>query len=409
MVRSPVLILVVLAGLNFLNYLVRMLPSSVLQPMQAELQLSNLASGALATAFLLGYMIGSPLVGAQASKSGRKWIIAAGVVVWSAATVASGLAMGLTTMLAARMVVGLGNAAYSAITPTLVDDLSTPERKGRNLALFYMAVPVGSAFGYLLGGFVEVRWGWRAAFFVGGAPGLALALLCLVIAEPARRHVVQHINVRQAVRALAKIPLYRRALLGYCAHTGALGAVGHWAPKFLVDRYALPLDAANFWFGLVTVVAGFVAILGGGRLADRAVAQMPGAADSHLSADNGAVVAALLRICGVGMWLAVPVVVGSFLVPNATLFFALSFLGQLFLFVAIAPVSSAMMRSVPTELRAASIAIGLFAIHAFGDLWTPALVGALADLAPMATALMLVPALLVVGAWIWWPLRRPQG
>jgi MFS family permease len=413
MIRSPVALLVVLTGLNFLCYIDRILPAPLQLPLQQSLGLSNFASGALQTAFLVGFVTASPLFGTRASSGPRKGFLALGVLVWSLATLACGFAVGLGTILVARLLVGLGQAAYATLAPTIVDDLSPPDRKSRNLAVFYLAVPMGSACGYLLGGYVEAGWGWRTAFAVGGVPGIALALLCLLLVEPAREASdgpppPSGFAVFSAVRALWAVPMYRRSVLGYCFHTGALGAFGYWAPKFLVERYRMELASANFWFGLVTVVAGFIAILLGGRLGDRAVGRLPSPPPgaSHLCAENRAAIAALLRLCGLGMWISTPLVVATFWAPTPLSFFALEFLAQLGLFVAIPAVSSGMLRAVPPELRSSAMAISLFSIHVLGDLWTPPAVGALLDVLPMQQAMLLVPALLVLGASIWWPLWR---
>jgi hypothetical protein len=237
-------------------------------------------------------------------------------------------------------------------------------------------------------------------------PGACIAIVCLFIEEPARKLANAKVAVLEAVRTLARIPVYRRAVFGYCAHTAAIGAFSYWAPKFLAKQYPISLKAANFWFGLVTVAAGLVATFIGGRLGDRAVATLQPVAvgTSHLAVENVAAVDALLRICGLGLWLAAPLAVLAFLSPVPTMFFAVTFVVELGLFVSVSPINAAMLRAVPVELRASSMAVGIFAIHMFGDLWTPPLVGQLSDVTGMLNAMMALPVMLAIGALIWWPL-----
>ena len=128
-----------------MNYIDRYIVAAVLDPMMRELKLSNFEGGLLATAFLIGYFATSPLFGARADKGRRTGLIAIGVAVWSVATVASGLATGFWTLLLARVVVGVGEGSYVALAPTIIDDMTPPDRKGRALAVFYMAQPVGAA------------------------------------------------------------------------------------------------------------------------------------------------------------------------------------------------------------------------------------------------------------------------
>jgi MFS transporter, Spinster family, sphingosine-1-phosphate transporter len=411
MIRRPAVILALLTGLNFLNYLDRFILAAVLPRVKSEFLLSNFEGGLLATGFLVGYFATSPFFGARADRGQRKWMITAGVLIWSLATIASGLAQGLGTLMVARVLVGLGEASYAVLAPTIIDDLSPPDRKGRNLAIFYLAIPVGSACGYMVGGFVEQHWGWRAAFFVGGGPGALIAFVVLWIEEPVRRLADAKVRVLSALRTLIKIPLYRRAVFGYCAHTAAIGAFAYWAPYFLESRYRVSLASANFWFGAVTVVAGLIATVVGGRLGDRAVRTLPTVVPggSHLARENLDVVDALLRICGLGLWVAAPLAVVTFLAPSVQMFFVLAFVVELGLFISVSPINAALLRCVPVELRASSMAVGIFAIHLFGDLWTPPLVGMLADLMPMATAMMALPIMLAIGAWIWWPLRARRS
>src|SRR5262249_28619340 len=138
MIRRPAVILALLTGLNLLNYLDRLVVSAVLPRLRDELQLSNFVAGALATVFLVGSFITSPIFGALADKGARKGLIALGVAVWSAATFASGLARGAASLIGARAMVGVGEASYATLAPTITDDITPPEKKGRWLAIFYV-------------------------------------------------------------------------------------------------------------------------------------------------------------------------------------------------------------------------------------------------------------------------------
>ena len=208
--------------------------------------------------FLLGYFVTAPLFSALADRYSRRSLIAFGVAAWSIATASSGLAGDLTMLLVARAVVGIGEASYATLAPTIIDDITPPERKGKALAIFYLATPLGSALGMVLGAQIAEHWGWRTAFFIGGGPGLVLAATCLLIAEPARRSTAARPSIIGSARALWQIPLYRRAVAGYIAHTAAVGAFAHWGPTFLVRRYGLPLAQAGTYLGAVIVVAGAV-------------------------------------------------------------------------------------------------------------------------------------------------------
>jgi MFS family permease len=411
-------IIALLTGLNFLNYLDRMLVAAVLLRIKEPvalggLGLSNLEAGLLATVFLLGYFVTAPIFGAMADKGPRKKLIAFGVLTWSLATLASGLAPTLGWMLLARAVVGIGEASYATLAPTIIDDLTPPEKKGKMLAIFYAAMPIGAAAGFMLGGYIQARWGWRTAFFVGGFPGILAALLCLAIVEPHRKLRAAGTRITDAVRALIKIAQYRRAVLGYCAHTAMIGAFSHWGPTYLAGRYMLgptqekSLEIASFWFGLVTVAAGFIGTVLGGWLGDRSSVRCPVLIDaSHDDVTNRRAVNGLLKICAIGALVATPLTAMALLSPNAAGFFILCFFAELGLFIGTSPINAALLRGVPPELRASSMAIAIFAIHLFGDLWSPSLLGLLADHLPMLVAMMSLPVAVGLAAYVWWPRKR---
>lgn len=454
MIRNRSAIVGLLTGLNFLNYLDRFMLAAVLPRVQEPvdkggLDLTNFEGGLLATVFLLGYFVTAPLFGRLGDTMSRKRLIAFGVLTWSAATVFSGLAGSLGTLIAARALVGIGEASYATLAPTIIDDITPPDKKGKTLAIFFLAVPVGSACGYLLGGILQEAWGWREAFFIAGGPGVALALLCLLIDEPA--HHAKQGGSRGATATLARVPLYRRAVLGYCAHTAAIGAFAYWGPKFLSERFFTALSddwftptavrveelfrawlidptpatavqhavlakqlamggdavlkGANFWFGSVTVVAGAIGTVVGGRMADRALRGLPPVPleASHTDHRNRLAANAQLRVCAIGVAIAAPLSAIAFFAPTPWLFFALAGIAEVGLFLSTAPINAILLRTAPVYLRASAMAVAIFAIHLFGDLWSPSLVGLFLDYLLPAAAMMALPLGFAIAWLVWWP------
>lgn len=409
MIRDRRAILALLTGLNFLNFIDRAVIAAVLTPLKAELQLSNFESGLLNTAFLIGYFATCPLFGARADKAARKRMIALGVMIWSAATVASGLATGFWTLLAARIVVGVGEASYAVLAPTIIDDITPIERKGTALSIFYVAIPLGYALGYGLGGLFGHFWGWRTAFFVVGGPGIALALSVLFIAEPPRKLLDARARLVDGLRELVTIPLFRRAVLGYCAYTAAVAGFSYWAPDFLLRAFPHELDVASAGtiFGGILFVSGMVGTLIGGFYANRASAsQQVGPDEPFDSRGNRLAVNALLRIAAIAMAVAAPLSAIGFFLPGPTAFFAVSFFVQIGLFATTSPVNASFLRSVPPERRASAMAVSIFSIHLFGDLWSAAALGLLLDNLPLKIAMLSLPLTFAWAAYIWRPRRR---
>ncbi len=408
MIRKRGAIVALLTGLNFFNYVDRFIVAAVLPSIQKDLGLSNFWGGMLATVFLLGYFATSPIFGALGDRMPRKILIAAGVLTWSVATMASGLSIGLVSLIAARAFVGIGEASYATLAPTIIDDITPTDKKAKTLAIFYLALPLGSAVGYLLGGFIEVRWGWRTAFYVGGGPGVVLALLCLLIEEPKRHLDSAKAKITSGLTTLMRIPLYRRGVLGYCAHTASVGAFAFWAPKYLEKRFDLKLDTANFWFGLVTVIAGATGTILGGWMADRAVRGLPAVPEGsdHTHPSNLLAANAQLRVCSIGVMIAAPFAAACFLVPTAGPFFVLAGICELGVFMSTSPINAIMLRTVPTYLRASAMATGIFAIHLLGDLWSPPLIGLFLDYLPIVLAMMALPVGFALASATWWPRRK---
>jgi MFS family permease len=421
-IRSPRAILLLLTLLNLLNYLDRFVLPAVLKDVKQELGLSGALAGNLSTVFLIGYFATSPIFGSlsdRAVRGGRKALIAVGIAVWSAATVASGLSQGPWSLVASRAVVGVGEASYATIAPTIIDDIAPPSKKGGWLSFFFAAIPIGSALGYLIGGKVlGLTHSWRSAFFVAGGPGIVLAVVCLLIAEPAhtRKEGDARPDLVASARVLARLPLYRNVVLGYCAYTFALGGFAFWAPYYISARYGVPTESASFNFGLMTVVGGAVGTFIGGALGDAwARTKTGGARRDHpyregpLPSTEEGIARSALRVCMLSAGLGAPLAAAALFAPSVQVFYAAALVCEIALFSHFGPFNVVILRCVPMGLRASAMAVSIFASHALGDLWSPFLIGFASDHAPMVYAMLLVPVTFgLAGAiWLFAPVRAP--
>jgi MFS transporter, Spinster family, sphingosine-1-phosphate transporter len=432
LIRRPKVILTLLTALNLLNYLDRFVVSAVVAPIQDDLHLSNFVAGLLPTVFLIGYFATSPIFGALGDRlqfpGARPALIAMGVAVWSAATVASGLAQDGGSLVASRAVVGVGEASFATLAPALIDEIAPADGRARWMAIYSAATPIGSALGYLVGGAVAHAHGWRWAFFVAGGPGLVVALLCAFIVVPVSPRAVPERGLLAFARRLMSIPLYARTVLGYCAYTFAIGGFAYWAPKYLHAHYGIEAGLGAVDFGAITVVGGAGGTLLGGWAADRALARRHGARGAGDRGGAGQnwpplppsqvvdepvaddlVVRVNLRICILGAAVGAPLAAMALASPTLGSFLASSLVCQVAVFSLNGPINVALLRSAPPELRASAMAVAIFAIHAFGDLWANPLIGWVADYAPMWEAMAAVPIVLAIAALVWWRAATAPG
>src|SRR5437763_2465509 len=178
--------LVILTALNFLNYIDRSVLFAVQPLVQTEFHLTNAQLGYLTSAFLIFYMIAAPFVGPLADRYSRKLIIVFGAIFWSGLTLLTAVTHTYGELLVRHTLVGVGEATFVTIAPTFVADLFSEDKRGRILGVFYLAIPVGSAAGYLLGSYLAPSHGWRFPFYIAAAPGFVLAISVLFLREPQR-------------------------------------------------------------------------------------------------------------------------------------------------------------------------------------------------------------------------------
>ena len=399
---SPAGTLAILTGLNLLNYFDRYVLSAVLPSVQRDLSLKDGDAGRLATAFMIGYFLTSPVFGYLGDRASRKWLIAAGIFVWSLGTVLTGFAGTFAMLVGFRILVGVGEASYATISPSYISDTYGPANRNNALTIFYVAIPVGAALGVFVGSQIGAAWGWRRAFIVAGAPGLLLALCLLPFQEPQRGAAdgagpVEKPGVRDVLRLL-RLPAYLLVVGGYVAYTFALGAFGHWGPTFLHRVHGMSEKAAGEFFGVVLAVAGLVGTFVGGF-----------AATAWRKRNR----AAYAWVSALSVFVAVPVAFGAFLVPSRAGSMACLGAAMFLLFLSTGPVNTLIIETVPVNLRASAMAMSIFMIHALGDIWSPEIVGRLSDhLGSLRQAALILPAVLTIGGALWFALallllRRP--
>jgi MFS transporter, Spinster family, sphingosine-1-phosphate transporter len=392
--RAAAYALAVLTFINLFNYMDRWVISAVLESIKkSELHPTDTQLGSLVSGFIIVYMLASPIFGSLGDRKKRPPLIAAGVVVWSVATALAGFARSFAALFTARATVGVGEAAYGTIAPALLADHFPIERRGRVFAVFFAAIPVGSAAGYIVGGLVDQHFGWRAAFWVAGLPGIVLALLILGVREvPRGQHdSMPHAAPRTSTPVGAYLHLLRNtqymlAVLGYAAYTFALGGLGAWTAVFLERVRGMSRHEATVTFGTIVLVTGFLGTFMGGWLGDLLLRRTK---------------QSYLWVCGVTTLLAAPVALVAFTHPVKQVYFTAMVIAEILVFASTGPVNSAIVNLVAPGERASAVALSIFFMHLLGDVPSPPLMGAISEASSIARAFLVVPVALLVSGLIW--------
>ncbi len=362
---SPRAALLLLTAMNLLNYVDRTVLYAVQPLVQSEFHRSDADFGLVTSAFFIFYMLASPVMGPLADRYSRKRIMIIGAVVWSAATLLTAVTYNFWELVFRHTIIGIGEASFVTISPTFVADMFPEEKRGRVFGIFYLAIPVGTALGYLLGGWLGPHYGWRVPFYVAAAPGFVLALAMFWLPEPERGRFdsIPENAYRSTLWGLARNPAFWTATLGMAAMTFALGGLQVWMPTFLHRARGFSLSAANRTFGLIILFDGVVASLAGGWLGDKL---LPRTRSAYY------LVSAVSLAVGVPAMMVALYNSGPLMVP------ALLVAGFMLL-LNTAPLNAAIINSVGAHIRATAIAVNIFVIHMLGDALSPWLIGFIAD------------------------------
>ena len=386
---NPALVaLTLLIGLNLLNYIDRYILPGAQPLIQAEFHATDQQMGALTTALFITYMLVAPATGWLGDRFKRKWLIIAGAVLWSVATLATAWVHDYWTLYLRHALVGVGEATFGIYAPSVLADFYPERERNRILSFFYMVIPVGAALGYVAGGVLGSELGWRTPFFLCAVPGLIIAALYGWLAKEPVRGSSDHI--RQTVEratffGLFKNPAFLTATFGLAALTFAMGGISAWVPTFLNRVSGLPLGKATMIVGAITVVDGIAGTLIGGWIAQR-----------WLRTNYRALY--LLSFWSVALTL--PFGALAFFGP-AKLVIPSLFVAEFFLFLNTGPLNAALVNSVTAKVRATAISINLLCIHLFGDTFSPQIIGFFSDRTKnLGIALGLTLVALIVSASI---------
>jgi MFS family permease len=419
--RRATIALALLLAINLFNYIDRYVLAAVEPRIAAELLPGDIdataKTGSLATAFLFSYMFLAPVFGWIADRFSRWILIGCSVALWTLASGWSGMAASFGVLLLTRIFVGVGEAGYGPSAPTIIADMYPVEKRGQMLSLFYLAIPVGSAIGYMLGGAAAEHLSWRWAFYLVVPPGLLLALFCFFMKDTRVRTSTQMApaddNTRlpagdpelprptavqpnpkaglATYKALFRIPSYALNTAAMTAMTFAIGGMAFWMPRYIYEYRAADfpggpnLDRINFIFGAISAVGGLLATMLGGWLGDRLRRRYK---------------SAYFLVSGTAILLAFPPTVAMLFVPFPYAWIFV-FLAIFFLFFNTGPSNTALANVTPPTVRASAYALNIFTIHLLGDAISPPLMGWLAPRTSWNVAFLVVAAMMVVAGICW--------
>ncbi len=372
--NPAVITLVLLIGLNLLNYIDRYILPGEVSLIKSEFHATDQQMGALTTALFVVYMIAAPLTGWLGDRFRRKPLIIAGAVLWSLATLATVWVHDYWTLYIRHALVGVGEATFGIFAPAVLADFYPERERNRIFSIFYLAIPVGAALGYMAGGKMGSLWGWRAPFFICAVPGLVIAALYWVLGREPERGASDHVKAtadRSTVLGLFRNPAFLTGTFGLAMLTFAMGGISSWIPEYLRRSAGMSVAHSSFVVGLVTVVDGIAGTAVGGWLAQR-----------WLRTDHRALY--LLSFWSVALTL--PCGALLFFGPRAWVVPVL-FVTEFFLFLNTGPLNAAIANSVSAPVRATAISLNLFIIHAFGDTFSPQIIGAISDRTNLRLAL----------------------
>uniref|UniRef100_A0A182QTS6 Major facilitator superfamily (MFS) profile domain-containing protein n=1 Tax=Anopheles farauti TaxID=69004 RepID=A0A182QTS6_9DIPT len=415
--------------------------NSVLTEIQDHFHIGDDEGGLLQTAFVLSYMICAPLFGYLGDRYSRKWIMVLGVSLWSTTTLLGSYMNHFGWFITFRALVGIGEASYSTIAPTIISDLFVDEMRSKMLALFYFAIPVGSGCGYIVGAkMASVMNSWVWSLRVTPVLGAIAVVLIVMLREPQRgqsegTHNMQATSYTEDIKAILRNRSFMLSTAGFTCVAFVAGALAWWGPKFIhlgllsqAGNKDVTLNDVSYKFGVVAMLAGLIGVPTGTLLSSYlrpnytnadplicaaglitsapliflslVVVKYSGGwcftlvffAEVALNLSWPIVADMLLRfntktvkadpyICAIGLILSAPLLVGAMFLVRVNIYasYALIFFGELALNLNWAIVADILLYVVVPTRRSTAEAFQILISHAFGDAGSPYFVGLMSE------------------------------
>lgn len=378
--------------LNLLNYIDRQVLYAVFPLLQRDLQLTDVQLGALASAFMLVYMCYAPMAGYWADRTSRPRLIGLSALLWSGATLLCAAAKNYTSLLISRALIGVGEGGFTTVAQPFLAEHYPKANHAFMLALFGLALPIGSALGYMLGGFVGQHWGWKAAFMCVGIPGVLVGLWMLGFNDLRQLQPRSHRPGWKEYSALLRNRPFLKICFAQAMSTFVMGGLSAWMPMYIHRYTTLSASRAGLCFGILLIACGAAGTLAGGQLAARLFARTRRAYAYIIS---GAFLVAL------------PCCWGALMATHPVVLFAWLGAALCALFVPTGAIAASLVATTSPQVRAMAFAVNIFIIHLLGDAFSPTAVGWLSELGTLKAAVFCCTLVLLPGAWAVYKTEMP--
>ncbi len=370
-------LLAVLALINFVNFAARQVFVPLIPMLRTQLGISDEQLGSLQTLLLIVLALGSIPSGFLADRISRKAIIAFGILFWSAATFAGGLAKGFMMLLVARSFVGLGEAAYAPAAQSMISGSFPHERRASAQAIFASGMLLGGAFGQVIGGIVAPHYGWQKALFVVACAGIVPAIALFWVQEPPRGPRSEVVPLRK----ILSVPAFLSMIAGGICITFASVSLIAWGVDFAVNYKGFSVREASVMLSIVALLSLIFGVLCGGFVADRL--------QKRFSFGRLIAIGAALILASPFLLLAIQSE------EKNTVLFGF-FIATFFMSWYHGPVTAVIHDMMPRRAHSTSIGVYMFATQLVGGLG-PEVIGKISDQRDLQVALQIASAVLVCG------------